>query len=85
MVQKVIKEAWLTDAQGRQLIIKPHGATRLGRSFENDVVLEDSTVSQRHAVISFDAGHSFLRDLGSRNGTFIAGGQGLWRPVVRWN
>jgi hypothetical protein len=73
IVQKLIKEAWLTDAQGRQLTIKLQGATRLGRSSENDVVLEDSTVSQRHAMISFDGGRAFLRDLGSSNGTFIAG------------
>ena len=73
MVQKVNKDAWLTDAQGKSLELRMDGLTRLGRAIENDIVLEDSTVSQRHAVISFDAGQAFLRDLGSSNGTFIDG------------
>lgn len=73
MVQNADKRAWLTDAQGKLLELKTEGLTRLGRAIENDIVLEDSTVSQRHAVISFDAGRAFLRDLGSSNGTFIEG------------
>jgi hypothetical protein len=73
MVQKVNKDAWLTDAQGKSLELRMDRLTRLGRAIENDIVLEDSTVSQRHAVISFDDGDAFLRDLGSSNGTFIEG------------
>jgi hypothetical protein len=73
MVQKVNKDAWLTDAQGKSLELRMDGLTRLGRAIENDIVLEDSTVSQRHAVISFDDGRAFLRDLRSSNGTFIDG------------
>ncbi len=73
MVQNADQRAWLTDAHGKLLELKTDGLTRLGRAIENDIVLEDSTVSQRHAVISFDDGHAFLRDLGSSNGTFIEG------------
>src|SRR6266481_6160170 len=73
MAETVNKHAWLTDAQGKLLELRVDGETRLGRATENDIVLNDSTVSQRHAVISFDDGRAFLRDLGSFNGTFING------------
>ncbi len=73
MTQNADKRAWLTDAQGKLLELRAEGQTRLGRAIENDIVLEDSTVSQHHGVISFDDGRAFLRDLGSSNGTFIEG------------
>jgi hypothetical protein len=73
MAMNVDKHTWLTDAQGKSLGLRVDGLTRLGRASDNDIVLEDSTVSQRHAAISFDDGRAFLRDLGSSNGTFIEG------------
>jgi hypothetical protein len=73
MVQKVNKDAWLTDAQGKSLELRMEGPTRLGRAPDNDLVLTDSTVSQHHAEIVFDNGRGFLRDLGSSNGTFVEG------------
>ncbi len=50
--------------------------TRVGRSLDNDVVLEDdASVSGVHFQIECDqdAGVYRLRDLGSRNGTFVNG------------
>jgi len=73
MVQKVNKNAWLMNAHGKSLELRTEGLTQIGRAVENDIVLEDITVSQRHAVISSDDGRAFLRDLGSSNGTFIDG------------
>lgn len=51
------------------------GETFVGRSAENQVVLPGSLVSTRHARIAFDPkeGCFLLEDLGSRNGTFLAG------------
>jgi ABC-type multidrug transport system ATPase subunit len=46
----------------------------------NDLVLEDDSVSARHARIVFDSEGMWLEDLGSRNGTFL-GRSG--RSVVR--
>lgn len=44
----------------------------IGRSPENAVVLAyDSRVSRRHAELLLIQGRVFLRDLGSRNGTFV--------------
>jgi hypothetical protein len=47
--------------------------TSLGRALDNDVVIGDSRVSRHHAEIRrADAGYA-VRDVGSRNGTAVAG------------
>lgn len=43
----------------------------IGRLGDNDVVLEEGSVSSRHAEIVAEDGHVVLRDLGSTNGTFL--------------
>ncbi|MBL9037226.1 MAG: FHA domain-containing protein [Archangium sp.] len=45
----------------------------IGRAPDCDVVVEDATVSKRHARIRWDGGHGVLRELGSTNGTFVEG------------
>ncbi len=45
----------------------------LGRSPDCDVVLEVAAVSRRHVILSEEAGQFFVKDLGSRNGTYING------------
>ena len=50
------------------------GRNQIGRSDENAVVLDDSSVSRIHAAIELsETGAATLSDLGSRNGTKIAG------------
>lgn len=44
-----------------------------GRSDDADLVLEDDTVSRKHARIYESRGSLWLRDLGSRNGTQVNG------------
>jgi serine phosphatase RsbU (regulator of sigma subunit) len=51
--------------------IKLDAARALGRSPECDWVLPDPGVSRRHATIERRDGHLYLRDLGSRAGTFV--------------
>jgi ABC transport system ATP-binding/permease protein len=46
---------------------------RIGQGPQNDLVLDDDTVSTKHARLEFDAGSWVLTDLGSRNGTFVEG------------
>jgi len=65
--------AWLVDKHGKLLALRTDGPTRIGRSFENDIVLTNETVSQRHAMIVLDNGRALLKDLESSNGTFIGG------------
>ena len=48
--------------------------TTAGRSTKADIFLDDVTVSRRHAVFARLAGGGFaVRDLGSLNGTYVAG------------
>lgn len=52
-----------------------HGVDELtvGRQPDSDLVLEDTSVSKRHAILRWDEAHNrcTLADLGSTNGTFL--------------
>ena len=48
----------------------------IGRSAEADIRLDDTTVSRKHAQISFTEGGFEIKDLGSSNGTIVSG-----RPI----
>jgi adenylate cyclase len=51
---------------------------RIGRGYENNIVLDDNLASREHTMIRRNAtGHCILSDLGSRNGTRLNG-----RPVT---
>jgi len=45
----------------------------LGRAADNTIRIDDPTVSQHHARITFRSGQWILEDLGSRNGTRVNG------------
>ncbi|MBK7858755.1 MAG: sigma 54-interacting transcriptional regulator [Archangiaceae bacterium] len=49
------------------------GLLRVGGDTTNDLVLTDGTVSRRHIEVERVQGGLILRDLGSRNGTWIEG------------
>lgn len=53
----------------------------IGRDPACELIVDDSTVSARHASLTFRQGHWWLEDLGSKNGTFI-NGQLLEVPMV---
>ena len=44
---------------------------RIGRAPSNDLVLSDDSVSWHHAQVWLEGGRPWVRDLGSRNGTFV--------------
>lgn len=46
---------------------------RGGRGVECDIVLPERQVSRQHAEIYLEGGRYFLRDLGSKNGTYLNG------------
>lgn len=50
-----------------------HGTLRIGRSKDNDLRIDDPTVSGHHAQIVTVFDSSYVEDLGSTNGTFING------------
>ena len=49
----------------------PLGLFRVGRDSQNNLVLEDSSLSRTHFVIDLDANQAQLVDLGSSNGTYV--------------
>jgi transcriptional regulator with GAF, ATPase, and Fis domain len=54
-------------------IVRPRGAAVIGRDAECSVPIDDARASRRHAEVSFDGTRWQVRDLGSRNGTFLDG------------
>lgn len=54
---------------------------QLGKGPRNDVVIADPAVSSAHAIIGYENGNHSIRDLGSRNGTYI-NGERLTEPRV---
>lgn len=63
----------LIDNSGQRFPIRPAQDTRIGRATDNDIVVAHSSVSRHHAAIAAQNGSFHVRDLGSQNGTFVAG------------
>jgi serine phosphatase RsbU (regulator of sigma subunit) len=61
------------DSNGRHTLMLRDGATTLGRLPGQDLVLSDSVVSRRHAVIAHDNGVYVVIDQNSTHGTFLNG------------
>ncbi|WP_020469546.1 FHA domain-containing protein [Zavarzinella formosa] len=63
---------WILD-RGRKLPLKI-GMNSVGRLPDNDVVIDDATVSRRHCAIVIHSDLSFeLHDVASKNGTLLNG------------
>jgi hypothetical protein len=70
-------------AEGPALVVRSGGGrageyfspraerTTIGRSPDNDIFLDDVTVSRKHAVLVQSSGVIQIEDLGSLNGTFV--------------
>lgn len=67
----------LVRAGGSPLDLKPNQNFCFGRATECEVSIPSSRVSRRHAEIFWKDGKAWIRDLGSQNGTQVAG-----RPVM---
>ena len=53
----------------------------IGRGHKNDYVLENGTVSRRHATLEISEGNIILRDVGSSAGTFVEM-SGVWERTT---
>lgn len=59
---------------GTELVLKePDQRYVLGRAANCDVVLNETNASRRHLEVSLRSGQVYVRDLGSKNGTILAG------------
>jgi pSer/pThr/pTyr-binding forkhead associated (FHA) protein len=63
----------LVDNAGQRFPVRAASDTRIGRATDNDIVIAHSSVSRHHAEIAAQNGGFRVRDLGSQNGTFVAG------------
>jgi hypothetical protein len=64
----------LVPAEGRAFKITPEDSGKvIGRSAEADYLLEDGSVSRKHARLEMRGQSWFVVDLGSANGTFVGG------------
>ena len=50
-----------------------HNRALIGRSSQADVVLPHDDISRRHALLWREGGQTWIRDLGSANGTSVDG------------
>lgn len=73
-------EVW--QSGGPELVPLVSARVVVGRAVENDVVLGDPRVSAAHAVLDRVGAHWCVRDLGSRNGTFLNGERLLTERVL---
>jgi pSer/pThr/pTyr-binding forkhead associated (FHA) protein len=68
----MIEGIWIEKSTGERLPLKER--ISIGRSRENDFVIDQPNVSRRHASIQFEAGGVvMIVDLGSRNGIRVNG------------
>lgn len=58
--------------RGTNYELKP-GESHIGRSDENDIILDDMYVSGNHAVIKQQEDKMYIYDLNSKNGVFVNG------------
>ncbi len=78
----MIKSCLILETQLTKKRVFPFYAKMIiGRQSTNDIPLPDRTVSKRHAVIGRVRGQAVVKDLGSRNGTFV-NGQKLEKAIL---
>ncbi len=70
-VEPTEASAWLVDGFGIAHAVAPKST--IGRNHEGEVVVLASSVSREHAELKQSDDGWFVKDLGSRNGTFVDG------------
>lgn len=70
------------DGQSRFFEIPENAVLTIGRSDAADIVLDDMTVSRRHAVVGASENGCFIEDNSSTSGTWINGERIIGRRTV---
>jgi hypothetical protein len=60
-------------------------STTLGRLPDNGIVLRDTSVSARHAILAYENGCWWIQDMNSTNGTYLNGDPVLRKLPLRSN
>jgi hypothetical protein len=93
--ERPVHAGHLTGESGLRIGI-PHGTTVLGRGIEADILLDDETVSRKHARLTVRGDRLEVEDLGSRNGIRFRGREvdqavlepgdriGIGEVILRW-
>ncbi len=68
-----VPAGWYLRPSGGSAVPMRKSKIVLGRSGSCDVVVDAKGISSNHCELSYDAGHWSLRDLDSRNGTYVNG------------
>ena len=63
----------LVGSSGESFAVRAIAITQIGRALDNDIVVNDASVSRHHASIEARNGNFMVRDLGSQNGTWLHG------------
>ncbi|MFF5227408.1 FHA domain-containing protein [Dactylosporangium sp. NPDC000521] len=63
-------------------LVRPDDTVTIGRDAANDLVVEGTLISRRHAEVIWNDDGWFLRDLGSRNGTYVDGEKAAFVAAV---
>jgi len=67
-MKKIIEIKYLGN---KKLVPQPGLSYTIGRDVGNEIILPDSTVSRKHASISYNGNECIIKDLNSRNGVFV--------------
>jgi len=68
-------QLYISESRRAARSVEVADATTIGRDSDNDIVLDEMTVSRCHALLYMRAGHVVIMDLESANGTFVNGVQ----------
>jgi len=72
-------------ALGRTLVSETHCAKQtisIGRGTNQDIVIDDESVSREHCQLRFESGRYMVRDLGASNGTTLNGRPAIDEPLA---
>jgi pSer/pThr/pTyr-binding forkhead associated (FHA) protein len=61
------------EGRADQPIVVKQPRARIGRQGDNDIVLDDASVSRYHAIVTRDADGFWIEDTGSKRGVFVDG------------
>jgi sigma-B regulation protein RsbU (phosphoserine phosphatase) len=73
----------LVQGQEQRSLVLDHSPFSIGRKIDKDLVIADPRVSRDHALIISEEGGFYVRDQGSKHGTFVNGQRVDWQKLQR--